>query len=168
MQPTYLVFGGVNGAEKSTFFHTGFWRTDDLPTCLPRVNSDEIVVCHGGQARHLAHLRHQRRYPLESLRRPYRPPAQQADDRRPTRGARNPDYNEQACGKRSEGVYSVRPRAEKAPERRRTTMREKRQGSLLRLGLAAVLACGMLPAVALAEPEAQITQTPPPSSFLRS
>ena len=47
-------------------------------------------------------------------------------------------------------------------------MREKRQGSLLRLGLAAVLACGMLPAVALAEPEAQITETPPPSSFLRS
>lgn len=51
MQPTYLVFGGVNGAGKSTFFHTGFWRTDDLPTCLPRVNSDEIVICHGGDPR---------------------------------------------------------------------------------------------------------------------
>ncbi|MCR2028141.1 hypothetical protein N1614_09875 [Adlercreutzia muris] len=47
-------------------------------------------------------------------------------------------------------------------------MREKRRGSLLSLGLAAVLACGMLPAVALAEPEGQGTQTPPPSSFLRS
>lgn len=45
-------------------------------------------------------------------------------------------------------------------------MRERRQGSLLRLGLAAALACGMMPAVALAEPEAQITETPPPSSFL--
>lgn len=51
MQPTYLVFGGVNGAGKSTFFHTGFWRTDDLPTCLPRVNSGEIVICHGGDPR---------------------------------------------------------------------------------------------------------------------
>ena len=45
-------------------------------------------------------------------------------------------------------------------------MREKRRGSLLRLGLAAVLACGMLPAAAFAEPEGQITETPPPSSFL--
>ena len=46
-------------------------------------------------------------------------------------------------------------------------MREKRRGSLLRLGLAAALACGMMPATALAEPEGQITETPPPSSFLR-
>ena len=44
-------------------------------------------------------------------------------------------------------------------------MREKRRGSLLRLGLAAVLACGMPPAVALAEPEAQITEPPPPIAF---
>ncbi len=35
-------------------------------------------------------------------------------------------------------------------------MREKRRGSLLSLGLAA----------ALAEPQAKITETPPPSSFL--
>ena len=40
-------------------------------------------------------------------------------------------------------------------------MREKRRGSLLRLGLAAALACGMMPAAALAEPEGQGTQTPP-------
>ncbi len=46
-------------------------------------------------------------------------------------------------------------------------MREKRSRSLLRLGLAAMLACGMTPAVAVAEPEAQITETPPPSRFLR-
>ncbi len=44
-------------------------------------------------------------------------------------------------------------------------MREKRRGSLLSLGPAAVLACGMLPAVALAEPEAQGTQTPPHRVF---
>ncbi len=46
-------------------------------------------------------------------------------------------------------------------------MREKRRGSLLSLGLAAALACGMMPAAALAESEGQITETPPPSSFLR-
>ena len=40
-------------------------------------------------------------------------------------------------------------------------MKEKRSRSLLRLGLAAALACGMTPAVALAEPEAQITERPP-------
>ena len=45
-------------------------------------------------------------------------------------------------------------------------MREKRRGSLLSLGLAAALACGMVPALALAEPEGQGTETPPPSSFL--
>ena len=45
-------------------------------------------------------------------------------------------------------------------------MREKRRGSLLSLGLAAALACGMVPAAALAEPQDQITETPPPSSFL--
>ncbi|WP_255202147.1 hypothetical protein [Adlercreutzia caecimuris] len=44
-------------------------------------------------------------------------------------------------------------------------MREKRRGSLLRLGLAAALACGMVPAAALAEPEGQITETPPHRVF---
>ena len=44
-------------------------------------------------------------------------------------------------------------------------MREKRSRSLLRLGLAAVLACGMLPATAAAEPEGQITETPPHRVF---
>ena len=45
-------------------------------------------------------------------------------------------------------------------------MREKRQGSLLSLGLAAMLACGMLPVTAAAEPEGTFTETPPPPSFL--
>ena len=40
-------------------------------------------------------------------------------------------------------------------------MREKRAVSLLSLGLAAALACGMFPAAALAEPEGQGTETPP-------
>ena len=44
-------------------------------------------------------------------------------------------------------------------------MREKRRGSLLSLGLAAALACGMMPAAALAEPEGQITEPPPRRVF---
>ena len=44
-------------------------------------------------------------------------------------------------------------------------MRERRQGSLLSLGLAAALACGMMPAAALAESEGQITETPPHRVF---
>ena len=44
-------------------------------------------------------------------------------------------------------------------------MLDKRRGSLLRLGLAAALACGMMPAAALAEPEGQITETPPHRVF---
>ena len=40
-------------------------------------------------------------------------------------------------------------------------MNEKRRGSLLRLGLAAALTCGLLPATALAQPEAGKAQTPP-------
>ena len=42
-------------------------------------------------------------------------------------------------------------------------MKEKRQGSLLRLGLAAALACGMAPAAAFAEPQAPITGGPAPA-----
>ena len=44
-------------------------------------------------------------------------------------------------------------------------MREKRRGSLLSLGLAAALACGMMPAAALAESEGQSTETPPHRVF---
>ncbi len=44
-------------------------------------------------------------------------------------------------------------------------MRERRQGSLLSLGLAAALVCGMVPAAALAEPEGQIIETPPHRVF---
>ena len=45
-------------------------------------------------------------------------------------------------------------------------MREKRRGSLLRWGLVALLAGGMVPAAfALAAGDAQITQTPPHRAF---
>ena len=47
-------------------------------------------------------------------------------------------------------------------------MSEKRRGSLFRLGMAAALALGMVPAAAFADPEAQVTETPPRSSFLKS
>lgn len=45
-------------------------------------------------------------------------------------------------------------------------MRKKRVTSLLSLGLAAALVCGMMPAAALAQPEGQSAETPPPASFL--
>ena len=70
-------------------------------------------------------------------------------------------------GGNERGIFGLISRRQGAREKE-IPMREKRSRSLLRLGLAAVLACGMTPAVALAEPEAQITETPPPSSFLRS
>lgn len=40
-------------------------------------------------------------------------------------------------------------------------MNGKRSGSLLRFGLAAVLACGLVPAAAFATPEGKSTETPP-------
>lgn len=50
-QPVYIVFAGVNGAGKSTFYHTNFWRGPDVPHSLMRVNSDEIVVENRGNPR---------------------------------------------------------------------------------------------------------------------
>lgn len=48
MQPVYVVFAGVNGAGKSTFYRTELWRTEGMPRAMTRVNSDEIVVAQGG------------------------------------------------------------------------------------------------------------------------
>lgn len=42
-RPLYLVFAGVNGAGKSTFYYAGFWRQLDVEWGLPRVNADEIL-----------------------------------------------------------------------------------------------------------------------------
>ena len=50
-RPLYVVFAGVNGAGKSTFYRTGFWREPGMPRSLARVNSDEIVVEEGGDPR---------------------------------------------------------------------------------------------------------------------
>ncbi len=47
-------------------------------------------------------------------------------------------------------------------------MREKRRGSLFRLGMAAVLTVGLIPAAAFADPDTEFTETPPRSSFLKS
>ena len=47
-------------------------------------------------------------------------------------------------------------------------MSEKRRGSLFRLGMAAALALGMVPAAAFADPEGDFAETPPRSSFLKS
>ena len=44
-------------------------------------------------------------------------------------------------------------------------MSEKRRGSLLRLGMAAALALGMVPAAAFADPENDFTETPPHRVF---
>ncbi len=51
MQPLYVVFAGVNGAGKSTFYRTGLWCQPGMPPSMPRVNSDEIVVARGGDPR---------------------------------------------------------------------------------------------------------------------
>lgn len=50
-RPTYVVFAGVNGAGKSTFYHTDFWRGPLIPRSLVRINSDEIVAESGGNPR---------------------------------------------------------------------------------------------------------------------
>ncbi len=43
-QPFYIVFAGVNGTGKSTFFHSGSWHLDGLPITMSRINPDEIAV----------------------------------------------------------------------------------------------------------------------------
>lgn len=49
-RPTYIVFAGVNGAGKSTFYYTDFWREPEssISGCLARVNPDEILRDQGG------------------------------------------------------------------------------------------------------------------------
>lgn len=45
--PFYVVFAGVNGSGKSTFFHTNIWRTSEIAGNDLRVNPDEILVQRG-------------------------------------------------------------------------------------------------------------------------
>lgn len=47
-RPVYVVFAGVNGAGKSTFYRSGLWRYSDVPTASERINPDEIVRELGG------------------------------------------------------------------------------------------------------------------------
>ena len=47
-RPLYLVFAGVNGAGKSTFYHSDCWRVEGVPKRMERVNPDEIVREQGG------------------------------------------------------------------------------------------------------------------------
>lgn len=42
-RPFCIVFAGVNGAGKSTFYRTGLWREADMPQRMQRINPDEIV-----------------------------------------------------------------------------------------------------------------------------
>lgn len=42
-RPEYIIFAGVNGAGKSTFYHTRSWTSEKADIKMPRVNSDEIL-----------------------------------------------------------------------------------------------------------------------------
>lgn len=46
-RPVYVVFCGVNGAGKSTFFRSGFWRESDADAFMARVNPDETIRASG-------------------------------------------------------------------------------------------------------------------------
>ncbi len=41
--PVYVVFAGVNGAGKSTFYRSGTWGDGSMPRSMLRVNPDEIL-----------------------------------------------------------------------------------------------------------------------------
>lgn len=49
--PFYIVFAGVNGAGKTTFFTSNLWRTADMPMRMERVNPDELLRSQGGNWR---------------------------------------------------------------------------------------------------------------------
>jgi len=44
----YIVFAGINGAGKSTFFRSGLWHREVFPESMNRINSDEILRESGG------------------------------------------------------------------------------------------------------------------------
>lgn len=51
LRPEYVLFAGVNGVGKSTFYHTFAWARGDAARKMPRVNSDEMLVAaHGDWA----------------------------------------------------------------------------------------------------------------------
>lgn len=46
-QPTLVVFAGVNGAGKSTFYQSGLWCECDTDSRMSRINPDEMIVAAG-------------------------------------------------------------------------------------------------------------------------
>lgn len=46
-QPTLVVFAGVNGAGKSTFYQSGLWCECDIDSRMSRINPDEMIVAAG-------------------------------------------------------------------------------------------------------------------------
>ena len=50
-RPFYVVFAGVNGAGKSTFYRSGLWRTEEMPERMAHVDPDEILRAAGGDWR---------------------------------------------------------------------------------------------------------------------
>lgn len=47
-RPLYLIFAGVNGAGKSTFYRSDMWRMRGMQGAIPRVNPDELLVAANG------------------------------------------------------------------------------------------------------------------------
>lgn len=41
--PTLVIFAGVNGSGKSTFYHSGGWRDERIPDNMRRINPDDIL-----------------------------------------------------------------------------------------------------------------------------
>lgn len=37
IRPVLVVFAGVNGSGKSTFYHSGAWRNENMPKTMHRV-----------------------------------------------------------------------------------------------------------------------------------
>lgn len=50
MKPVYVVFAGINGAGKSTFFNEFLWNLSNLGAKRNRVNPDEILKGFGGDS----------------------------------------------------------------------------------------------------------------------
>ena len=46
-QPTLVVFAGVNGAGKSTFYQSRLWCECDIDSRMSRINPDEMIVAAG-------------------------------------------------------------------------------------------------------------------------
>lgn len=50
-RPEYIIFAGVNGVGKSTFYRTFIWTENARSRKMPRINSDELVRAASGDWR---------------------------------------------------------------------------------------------------------------------